>query len=409
MNVSEKSYGVLTYNSINIGDEIQSLAAMRFLPQIDEYVFREQISNFLPEKGKITKCIMNAWWMWCPYNFPPSQHIDPLLISMHFYPGCRKSIITPKTKAYFNEYGPVGCRDMGSLEWLKSQGVDAYFSGCLTTTLQRNYDVPREDYILCVDVPAPALAAIKQRTQRPVYELSRDISPYYDSKQRLEFARCLLALYHNAHCVVSPRLHVITPCVAMEVPVLRMLTDELTETGVDNRYAGFEKFYHTLHVKDFVANPDAYDLENPPKNPDAHLEMRNSLIERCKQFTGYDSGKSPIPSHMNIAAEMARLNHHRYDNIKRLLYFAKLPDLEKVLKIRKSHRATHQNLVNGKLVGLKNAETPKPQPQPEVTPFNVRRYILLKVLNGITFGKNAAWNKEFQQMQTIKKKRKIVL
>ena len=60
------SYGVLKYSSINIGDEIQSIAAMRFLPDIDEYVHREHICDFKPVHGEKTKIIMNAWWIWKP-------------------------------------------------------------------------------------------------------------------------------------------------------------------------------------------------------------------------------------------------------------------------------------------------------------------------------------------------------
>lgn len=347
-------YGIITYNSINIGDEIQSLAAMRFLPRIDEYVYREQITNFVPEKEKKTKLIMNAWWMWCPSNFPPSEYIDPLLLSMHFYPKSRERLLSEKTIQYFKKYGPVGCRDVGSCEWLQANGVDAYFSGCLTTTLQRNYDVPRGDYILCVDVRPDVVKEIRRRTKRPVYEISRDISPFYNSKQRFEFARCILGLYHNAHCCISPRLHVITPCLAMEVPVLRLIDDSITSSGVDKRYAGFESFYNTLHVKDFLSNSSAYDLETPPPNPENHLPMRNALIEKCKKFTGYDSQKSPIPSGFNIAVEMAKLNRHSYDNIKRILYFAKVEDLEEVLRQKKDLRVTHQNLIgNNQLIGVK--------------------------------------------------------
>lgn len=348
------SYGVITYNSINIGDEIQSLAAMRFLPRVDEYVYREQIANFVPEKGKRTKCIMNAWWMWCPANFPPSKHVDPLLVSMHFYPNSRSKLLTDKTKRFFKENGPVGCRDIGSCEWLQQNGVDAYFSGCLTTTLQRNYDVPRGDYILCVDVGSEVVKEIRKRTKRPVYEISRDISPFYNSKQRFEFARCILALYHNAHCCISPRLHAITPCLAMEVPVLRLVDNAITSSGVDKRYAGFESFYNTLHVNEFLSNPTAYDLESPPPNPENHLPMRNKLIETCRNFTGYDSQKSPIPSDFNIAVEMAKLNKYSYDNIKRILYFAKIEDLEEALKMKKNLRVTHQNIIGGNnIIGIK--------------------------------------------------------
>lgn len=35
------NYGLMIYTTTNIGDEIQSIAASRFLPSIDEYISRE--------------------------------------------------------------------------------------------------------------------------------------------------------------------------------------------------------------------------------------------------------------------------------------------------------------------------------------------------------------------------------
>ena len=49
------SYGLLSYSSVNIGDEIQSVAQSRFLPRIDEYVQRETIGRFVPKFNKKRK------------------------------------------------------------------------------------------------------------------------------------------------------------------------------------------------------------------------------------------------------------------------------------------------------------------------------------------------------------------
>ena len=187
------SYGLLGYNSINIGDEIQSVAQSRFLPQIDEVVYREQIKNFVPKLGKKTKCIMNAWWMWRPKNFPPSKWIEPLLISMHIRPAVRKEIFTNESKEYFLKHGPVGCRDMGTYEWLKNEGIPAYFSGCLTLTLQRNYNIPRQDYILCVDVDENIVAEIISEQEYNPFEMAlnlakkKKIGPYRIAENKKDY------------------------------------------------------------------------------------------------------------------------------------------------------------------------------------------------------------------------------
>ena len=74
--------GVVAYpGSINIGDEVQSVAAERLLPKVDYYIDREGMKNFQSEER--VKLICNGWFMEEPDNWPPSPSIDPLFISFH--------------------------------------------------------------------------------------------------------------------------------------------------------------------------------------------------------------------------------------------------------------------------------------------------------------------------------------
>ena len=44
-------YGLITYKDTeNIGDDIQSYVAIRFLPKIDYYIEREKLYLFVPKK-----------------------------------------------------------------------------------------------------------------------------------------------------------------------------------------------------------------------------------------------------------------------------------------------------------------------------------------------------------------------
>ena len=67
--------------------------------------------------------IMNAWWMWKKWNWPPADCIIPKLLSMHInnYGVARKSSPIYAEWAQgcggeFFKYGPVGCR-MASLDF----------------------------------------------------------------------------------------------------------------------------------------------------------------------------------------------------------------------------------------------------------------------------------------------------
>ena len=59
-------YGILLNNRTdNIGDDIQSYAACRFLPSIDYYVDRENLDTFgYGEIEEPVTVIMNAWYMY---------------------------------------------------------------------------------------------------------------------------------------------------------------------------------------------------------------------------------------------------------------------------------------------------------------------------------------------------------
>lgn len=50
--MNDFNWGLLTTTPLNIGEEIQSIAAMRFLPKIDEYIHRDLISKYKSKNNK---------------------------------------------------------------------------------------------------------------------------------------------------------------------------------------------------------------------------------------------------------------------------------------------------------------------------------------------------------------------
>lgn len=324
------NFGILTYNSINIGDEIQSLAAMRFLPRIDSYVYREKINLFKPSIK--TKLLMNAWWMWKPENFSIDKNVDALFTSVHI----REAIFSnfEKKMEIFSKFAPIGCRDLSTCEYLKSHNIQAYFSGCLTLTLQRNYNIPKQDYILCVDVPQKVIDVIKTKTSKPVYDISRFLSPYCDSKEHFELAKVMLSLYHNAHLVVSSRMHVILPSLTLETNVLEIKTREASIKGAAVRYMGYEGFTNYIDIDNHFEELYNYDFDNPPKNPTKHLKYREELIKKCSDFTGYNNTESLIETDFNPLIKLVQLSAYKKENIGRIIYWASIQELIKALYYR---------------------------------------------------------------------------
>jgi hypothetical protein len=120
------------------GDYIQSLAGETFFKVIDEYIDREKLAEYKSNGEKI-RVIMNAWYMWFPQKWPPSEDIVPLLISMHISPLVSTEMLSLAGINYLKKHGPVGCRDKGTEMLLKQYNIPCYFSGCLTLALGEKY------------------------------------------------------------------------------------------------------------------------------------------------------------------------------------------------------------------------------------------------------------------------------
>lgn len=329
-------YGLLTTTSLNIGDEIQCLAASRFLPQVDYLIHRERIDECTVDCDRVA-LIMSHWWLWSERHFPPADYIDPLYVSFHLQYRLRnEKFLTEKIIRHFKMHEPIGCRDTGTAEFLKSHGIDAYFSGCITTTLLPNPLLKNKfysDYILCVDVPPEIVEEIKRRTDREVLCIEREQKCCFSFEERLRMAKFTLFLYHNAHCVVTIALHAALPSTAFGTPVCVISQDN---EDARTRFSGLESCFHILTKEQFLNNPESYDINLPPCNPDTYLEISQGIIDTCVQFTGYDSNRPVLEDDYNPISDIAKIMPYSYQSVRKSLYYASEKDLMKTYVKRKA-------------------------------------------------------------------------
>lgn len=66
------------------------------------------------------------------HGLPYHPNVNPIFISFHVN---RTQALTPEALDYLRAHGPIGCRDWTTVDLLNSAGVDAFFTGCLTTTV----------------------------------------------------------------------------------------------------------------------------------------------------------------------------------------------------------------------------------------------------------------------------------
>lgn len=284
---------LLNRNNINIGDDIQAYATARFYPRVDYLIDREDIDSFRTQDGKPVAVIMNAWYMWKKWNWPPSQYVYPLFVGFHYadhqranQPGSlvKYEFLTGEGGRYLNSWGPVGCRDHFTEKQLKAVGVDAYFSGCITLTLPKQKKEDRGKYICVVDVDERVTAKIRQEMKGSGIEVrvmthnqERNLSTTWEQREAFTIER--LTEYQNAICVVTKRLHCALPCLAMEVPVL--LVKGMSD---DIRFDPYYSFLHWVKPEDYLNGRCSYDLKNPPANKPDYRPVRESMIKKCTEF-----------------------------------------------------------------------------------------------------------------------------
>ncbi|MDL2235499.1 polysaccharide pyruvyl transferase family protein [Christensenellaceae bacterium OttesenSCG-928-L17] len=291
-------YGVFTYDTENVGDDIQSVAARRFLPRIDYLINRDDIDSVNYKDAKSVKLIMNGWFSHEPILWPYiNKKVDPLLISMHIssaYEGrVKRAFSTQASRDFLKQHEPVGARNLSTQSFLKSIGIKSFFSGCMTLTIQKSPRIKKQEYILAVDIPEDVLEAMRKQTKRriitaPVEVMTRSMSP----STRIKIAEFYLSLFQSAHCVVTTRLHATLPSIALETPVLFIMKKSQREK---DRLAGLLELMNVIEEQEYINNPKKYNIDKPPKNKDTYKPLREELIKKCKNYTGVISNQGFLP------------------------------------------------------------------------------------------------------------------
>lgn len=204
----------------NLGDQIQSLAAEQFLPRVDRKINRDAMRTLsLPEPHLV---IMNAWFSHFPERcFPPADSVLPVFFGLHIghlpKPLVSKHFLSGPVLDYFRRYAPIGCRDRLSRDLLRAQGIEAFYSKCLSLSFPRREQAPTNGLTLLVDVDYIPQERFGEATTR----VTHAAGDYYDDPLKAAMARRLLALYrYHAGLVVTSRLHCALPCIAMGIPVV---------------------------------------------------------------------------------------------------------------------------------------------------------------------------------------------
>lgn len=286
----------LLYNkrTTNVGDDIQSYALENLLPRVDTMVDRENMNTNAHFDNKPTATVMAAWFMGKKWQWPPADCLRPLFTSFHYtdftnYPNkyfrSEFEYISGPGAQYLDAWGPVGCRDLFTMEQLQKRGIEAYFSGCVTLTLPKQ-PVTKDagKYVCLVDVPKAVENKIRDiykdtgKEIRVMTHLTKASNLLTIAHRRSEVEK-LLTTYQNAFCVITKRLHVTLPCLAMETPVI------LVNAKMDpTRFRPYKDWVPSMTPDEFVERDVTDLLLNPKPNSKEYLPYREELIRQITEF-----------------------------------------------------------------------------------------------------------------------------
>ena len=290
--LKKTSYGLMYYKATdNIGDDIQTYAAMKYLPHIDYYIDRENLSCFVPDKKEYVSMIMNGWFIHNKIAWPPSPYINPLLISMHFKVLEDTDVGDMYLKGLGGEYlkqnGPVGARDIETRNRLENNDIDAYFSGCLTLTIEKFCKVKKKKTICLVDVSDEIISKVKESTNYEIEVLTHSLkqkeTEIKNINERMQDVEKILKKYQQAKLVITTRLHCALPCVALGTPVI-VLHKEIFD---EDRLGSFFSLFQNYIDEDFLKIDIKQILDKPKKNSKDYLKIKKDLNKRCKKFIKY--------------------------------------------------------------------------------------------------------------------------
>ena len=276
----------------NIGDCIQNIAVENIYnkagisPNNLTLINRDALNLY---NGEPSNLIMQSYFAeaYKVFPFPWSKNILPIFLGFHLNStnNSRKRFIKEQIHKNMKSYEPVGCRDRSTRDFLKAYGVNAYFSGCMTLTLDARKDIPQNGKIFIVDLHKKVL---KNMPKQILEKADRSITHVYkwdkyplDFKDAMEFeskARDILEIYKKqASLVITSRIHVAMPCIAMGIPVI-FISKSVYNVRFDV-LQGIVPIYTYKDIKYIDWNP----------KPAQIAELQNAIAQITKSNTREDA------------------------------------------------------------------------------------------------------------------------
>ncbi len=305
--------GILGFiGSKNIGDYVQTKAVIDLVRSKNIKILdRENLDKY---NDNVIQTIINGWFMESPENWPPSEKIKPLFISFHLNPSIKTELLREESIKYFKSHEPVGCRDIYTRDILLEKGINAYYSSCITTTIDRNNYLksktqadgiivigafdrlkPTLDYKSSVKLLLSIfkypfkkidytlkLSKFNRHLKNQNFKIKRysqlNTRPIKSHNEGLNLASEMLEKIAESEVMITSRIHAALPALAMGLKVI-FIDQGLDHINHKHRLSGLKNYFTCVNLKDFFM----INLDNIPVT-DKHKVYTQKIKETINNF-----------------------------------------------------------------------------------------------------------------------------
>jgi hypothetical protein len=304
--VTPGSFASLKVSTENLGDHIQIISGLRLLSRLGvepkRYIDRDNDIQSAPEldqEDAPVGILLNGWFKTNRAEWPPHPKLAPLIHGFHIRLFQCPELISDASIEFFRRHQPIGCRDIYTENLLRSKGVEAFTSNCLSLSLSRRVDDPATQTELFV----------VSRDERIKDYLPRSIGPYtfvnhysgsHDFAANMMRAEELLEAYRSrAKLIVTTLLHCALPAIAMGIPIVVFypLNNETAHASDRERFSSLEDLVHVHRLEQIDSvnwNPEPIDVS------DIKLRLLDRFYEMAARWR-----VAPLPAIGPIAPSSA--------------------------------------------------------------------------------------------------------
>lgn len=190
-----------------------------------------------------------------------SDKIYPVFISVHLGGGFSTSLLTTKNIDFLKKNDPIGCRDSYTKEVLSSCGIKVYLNGCMTLTFDKRNSKKTQKKIIGIDIANEISKFIPDKYGKKMEFMSQQV--YISSNETIEHINNLFKNHYNyikenASLVITSRLHILLPCIAMGIPVI------FAKNTIDSRFGWIDSMVTLYDINEYGVinwNPEVINCE----------------------------------------------------------------------------------------------------------------------------------------------------